>query len=142
MRVLPFVDISAPRLPLEKSYSALIIFYLSTCSAASRNYPDFITAKRVDHDQNFSSAPHPNSDESSGSGSSRCIASGSKNTPSASANDTPCFLRLVAAFLGLNWKRMNQYMHNMHICQAEAAWRVKVMFLCLDVPLYERATPN
>lgn len=53
MRVLPFAGISAPRLPFEKSYSALIVSHLVSCSAACGNETDFLTAKRIDNNQNY-----------------------------------------------------------------------------------------
>src|SRR5712691_3956945 len=53
----------------------------------------------------------------SASGSSWCMARGSKNTLSASAKDTPCFLRLVTPLAGSNRKPTIDYMYNMHIGQ-------------------------
>ena len=58
MRVFPFVGMSAPRLPFEKSYSALIVFHLVSRSAACGYKPDFLTAKRIDNNQDYSCATH------------------------------------------------------------------------------------
>src|SRR3990172_3114667 len=52
MRVLPFTGITAPRFPFEKSYSALIVFYLTSGCTANRYQPDFIAAMCVDNNKN------------------------------------------------------------------------------------------
>src|SRR2546423_14886102 len=63
MRVLPVWEISAPRLPFEKSYSVLILFHLIWRCATSRNKPDFFTAQYVNDYQDSSDGIHTNCDE-------------------------------------------------------------------------------
>jgi hypothetical protein len=60
MRVFPFAGSSGPRLPFEKSYSALIVFHLMPRSLASRYEPGLLTTKHVDNNQDYSCATHAN----------------------------------------------------------------------------------
>jgi hypothetical protein len=41
---IPFVGMTAPRFPFEKSYSSLIVFHLITCCAARRYQPYLVAA--------------------------------------------------------------------------------------------------
>ena len=50
------------------------------------------------------------------SGSSIVSASGSLNTPSASANQTPCFLTFAAAFAGSYWYRIRHDIY--YVCMS------------------------
>lgn len=60
MRVFPFAGSIGPRLPFEKSYSALIRFHLMPRRLASRYKPDLLTTKRVDNNQDYSCTTHTN----------------------------------------------------------------------------------
>ena len=58
MRVLPRCGSNAPRLPLEKSYSALILFtFLSGC-AARRYWANIVAAMGVRHNQHLTGIAH------------------------------------------------------------------------------------
>src|SRR5262245_6377761 len=50
MRVLPFDDTTAPRLPFEKSYSFFIPAALLRLRPANGNYPDRLTSTDLDDD--------------------------------------------------------------------------------------------
>gem|GEM_PF-5920896 len=47
MRVFPLEEMSAPRFPLEKSYSFLISFSLLFCSTTSRNQANDFTSQNI-----------------------------------------------------------------------------------------------
>lgn len=64
MRVFPLEGINAPRLALEKSYSALIGLNFTRCGATSRYQPDYLAAVRVNNHKQMASAPHAQGYES------------------------------------------------------------------------------
>jgi hypothetical protein len=77
------------------------------CGVASRDKPDVLATKRVNHYKNLPSAPKAHCNEALFSFSVGVWAMQSQRIiekPSASANDTPCFLRLLLAFEGSYWK--------------------------------------
>src|SRR3984885_6149270 len=58
MRVLPSRGSNAPRLPLEKSYSALILFtFLAGCTAR-RNWADIVAAMGINDSQHLTGTAH------------------------------------------------------------------------------------
>src|SRR5579863_38160 len=63
IRVLPLVGKSARRLPLEKSYSALIILYLFRSCAANRSQPYPIITNFINNHQDAPGVSHSNSNE-------------------------------------------------------------------------------
>src|SRR6266545_3145105 len=65
MRVLPFCGMIAPRLPFEKSYSALIVLALLSRCTTGRDQPILVIALRIDNNQQLAGASKTDGNEAS-----------------------------------------------------------------------------
>jgi hypothetical protein len=109
MRVLPFCGITAPRLPLEKSYSALMVFSFLSRRTTRRDRAVLAFALRPDQYKQFTGAPQSDGDEALFAFGVRVLNSDRERILKHTfriGKRNPMFLRFAAAFAGSCLNRM------------------------------------